>query len=763
MADSGAPPHSSPPLAEHLNPFKGQDSYQVEDAGLFFGRDREADELTATILAHPVTILNAGSGVGKTSLLNARIIPRLEAHRWVPVRLRPGDHPSESVRSGVLQYLLPPPEAEAFAIRAAVELLGVAADAPFEQLADAYDERQKAGRAPVRLIRPVLNALEYTPPREPPIEPPRLAPFESAFGLLASFPSAVPHVCRVLRKTMEISRAGVQIATVARGIEGMSPTSGPNLATNDDAVDGALEQLAGGDLASVPIRRLLQALDAPEAQSAYRTLLARLYLPLPGLAPFFENLFTVYGELHNQLGIVLILDQFEEIFTRFSGHGTARRRSLLAGPYQARREATPKLPAYLRDQFFADCGALYRSISRRSDQPMRFVFSLREEYVSRLAPILRRAVPDTDRSIYRLALLSEEQAHDAMTKPFRSRDFLVDAAVEDAVFARLADDDRQIQPGPLQIVCTWLWDHRARSVEVPERRQGDKTVLGTEALYTAGAKSIDDILEQFFMKFLTEAPAKLRQEAASVFADTTHAQLTRYARMTILDLLRPLITADQTRNIVDGAQLIEAPFRQTSIRRVILAHLEASRILRREPRHDGEFYEITHEFLIAPALNALADDTDLSRLTRALQALEYTAIGQERELPEQDFATIIEFQDLLDVPAPFDEVVFRSAVTLGAATATLKRWYDLCSRKIACQTDPEQIDVNAKWPLTRPEMLVLEQSLRGMDGPSRAVQEQRLASYLLKSWLANGEPADRPMLQRAAHRWITDGRSSLTV
>lgn len=56
-------------------PYKGPESYQVEDSGLFHGRDAEAEQLIARILSSRFTLLHAQSGAGKTSLLNARIHP----------------------------------------------------------------------------------------------------------------------------------------------------------------------------------------------------------------------------------------------------------------------------------------------------------------------------------------------------------------------------------------------------------------------------------------------------------------------------------------------------------------------------------------------------------------------------------------------------------------------------------------------------------------------------------------------------------------
>lgn len=59
-------------------PYVGARPFSREEEHLFFGRDREAHDLRSLIIAHPVVLLYASSGAGKTSLLNAAVIPLLE-------------------------------------------------------------------------------------------------------------------------------------------------------------------------------------------------------------------------------------------------------------------------------------------------------------------------------------------------------------------------------------------------------------------------------------------------------------------------------------------------------------------------------------------------------------------------------------------------------------------------------------------------------------------------------------------------------------
>ena len=58
-------------------PYKGLDHYSEQDALFFFGRDVEADLVVANLLTARLTLLYGQSGVGKSSLLHAGVVPRL--------------------------------------------------------------------------------------------------------------------------------------------------------------------------------------------------------------------------------------------------------------------------------------------------------------------------------------------------------------------------------------------------------------------------------------------------------------------------------------------------------------------------------------------------------------------------------------------------------------------------------------------------------------------------------------------------------------
>jgi len=57
--------------------FVGPRPYEQKNAKVFFGREREARDLLSLVIANSLLLIHAPSGAGKTSLLNARLVPML--------------------------------------------------------------------------------------------------------------------------------------------------------------------------------------------------------------------------------------------------------------------------------------------------------------------------------------------------------------------------------------------------------------------------------------------------------------------------------------------------------------------------------------------------------------------------------------------------------------------------------------------------------------------------------------------------------------
>jgi hypothetical protein len=94
------------------SPFVGPRPFEKEDSDRFFGRTRETEELLSLIIAHRAVLVYAQSGAGKSSLLRAGVIGRLEDQQYQVLRsarvhgLLPNDVPPESVQNIFVYHAL---------------------------------------------------------------------------------------------------------------------------------------------------------------------------------------------------------------------------------------------------------------------------------------------------------------------------------------------------------------------------------------------------------------------------------------------------------------------------------------------------------------------------------------------------------------------------------------------------------------------------------------------------------------------------------
>ena len=70
------------------NPWPGLDFFAEKSSAFFHGRNAEADLLLTMVRHRLLTVLYGQSGLGKSSLLQAGLFPRLRADGWLPVYIR---------------------------------------------------------------------------------------------------------------------------------------------------------------------------------------------------------------------------------------------------------------------------------------------------------------------------------------------------------------------------------------------------------------------------------------------------------------------------------------------------------------------------------------------------------------------------------------------------------------------------------------------------------------------------------------------------
>ncbi len=91
------------------SPYAGLRSFREQDAEWFFGRERLLEELAGRLERQRFVVVIGASGSGKSSLLRAGLVPRLEAAATTVVVLTPGTRPLEecAVRLGALAGVTP--------------------------------------------------------------------------------------------------------------------------------------------------------------------------------------------------------------------------------------------------------------------------------------------------------------------------------------------------------------------------------------------------------------------------------------------------------------------------------------------------------------------------------------------------------------------------------------------------------------------------------------------------------------------------------
>ena len=78
-------------------PFKFLDSYTSDDRDIFFGREKEIEELFYKVLDGNQLIVYGSSGTGKTSLLKCGLAGKFTEADWMPVIVRRAANLNESL------------------------------------------------------------------------------------------------------------------------------------------------------------------------------------------------------------------------------------------------------------------------------------------------------------------------------------------------------------------------------------------------------------------------------------------------------------------------------------------------------------------------------------------------------------------------------------------------------------------------------------------------------------------------------------------
>jgi tetratricopeptide (TPR) repeat protein len=101
-------PAAAAPTVDDRNPWLGLASFTEETREYFYGRDEEVAELARRVQRKLLTVLFGQSGLGKTSILRAGLVPRLRSQGYCPVYVRvdysrESPEPAEQIKQAIAQ------------------------------------------------------------------------------------------------------------------------------------------------------------------------------------------------------------------------------------------------------------------------------------------------------------------------------------------------------------------------------------------------------------------------------------------------------------------------------------------------------------------------------------------------------------------------------------------------------------------------------------------------------------------------------------
>ncbi|HEY6412069.1 MAG TPA: YCF48-related protein [Edaphobacter sp.] len=286
---------------------------------------------------------------------------------------------------------------------------------------------------------------------------------------------------------------------------------------------------------------------------------------------FFKSAEFWRGDL--LLTPVLILDQFEELFT-------------LQSP-----EA--------RETFLSDLGYLVRGIPppsqpklevNASDTPpaIRVVLSLREDFLGMVEEASDR-IPEIMDHRFRVTPLSYEMATKAITGPAAIEDrdivtraFRLEPEFVTSILTYLTKSTagahgpagRYVEPFHLQLICQRI----EKVVAFKQQVSSEEVVLNFNDL--GGEAALAETLESFYLAAIQSLPARHLRGAARILCEQF------------------LISPEGRRLSVEERELR----RQLKLPRETLSHLVERRLLRTDRRSDSTYYELSHDALVQPVL-----------------------------------------------------------------------------------------------------------------------------------------------------------------
>ncbi len=317
--------------------------------------------------------------------------------------------------------------------------------------------------------------------------------------------------------------------------------------------------------------------------------------PVAELTPLAKSFKAIY--LKNFRPIYLIFDQFEELF--------------VIGDKTEQEEFINTVQEILR-----------------LDQPVKMIFSMREEYLGNLFEF-EKSVPQLMRKKLRVEPMSIDKVREVINgiAALKETSYVTikagdEGPITESIFHKIKDKDKSltIQLPYLQVFLDKLYRSNTDEIK-PEGVQYIDTEFTNEAITKMG--NIGDILRDFLDEQVASASSKLSKSGSQTSEDD------------IWDILSPLVTFDGTKKPMSMAALQkELPKTEKPVLVAVIKQFKDNRLLRHT--EEGDIYELAHDALAGQiAKKRSVDEKALIEVRRILtMQISLNQAGSNNGMPE---------------------------------------------------------------------------------------------------------------------------------
>ncbi|HVF72613.1 MAG TPA: hypothetical protein VM940_13475 [Chthoniobacterales bacterium] len=484
------------------------------------------------------------------------------------------------------------------------------------------------------------------------------------------------------RETGElVRRIRREVLTVLFGVSGLGKTSLLQA--------GVFPALTQSDYVPILIRLDHEAADVDVVGQVKAAVARELTLRAPGAGPSFpagESLWGIFhrrdagllrrGEQHLQ--VVLVFDQFEEIFTRWLGSPEAEsnRRHFLS---ELASLVENRPPEELKTRLERDASIV--SNYDFASENCRIVISLREDFLPHLEDLKAR-LPSIMDNRFRLSPMDQEQALEAILGPGGE---IVEEPVAREIISFLSarpDDDPQpqaqqgrieIDPALLSLICS----------ELNAQRIAEKLPRITSELLHGRSHRI---LDEFYLRCFEFLP-ETQREAARAFVEDR------------------LLTPAGHRGIL-AMETARAELGAAGVDREAIPQLVHRRLLQVDERHRLERVELAHDVL-TKVVTQHRDRRHERIAVEAQRGKELAELAEARDRAERAAAQIRHLRKARLAYAAAGAVF----LLLGVAMALLGRSYYKTSKSYL-EASEKLRETHAGWLAEKDRVIEANQKLK---------------------------------------------------